>query len=645
MKKNTKLNITPLLQRFLKLCLHILLLLSLFMLLRMVFYRYNINYFTDLSVSRLLYLSIGGMRFDLSALMYLNTLYISLFLLPFPFVQRKSWRTFMLYLFVIVNSIALAANIADIFYFDFTLKRTTADVFMYAGESNMGQILVDFLVDFWYAFALGGIVIFLLVFSYKKLNFKEAPVKNNIKSIAIGFLFWSVSITLSIIGMRGSIVDKTFPLDVGDAARYAKKPAEMALVLNTPFSILKTLERRALEKKTYFSQTALDTMYTPVYTPAEQANFKPDNVVILIMESFSRKFVGYFNSKVKPEESYTPFLDSLAKNSYCFMRAFANGRQSISALPAICAGIPYVKQPYVKSPYVFNKIEGLGHLFKKKKYNTSFFHGANNGSLGLGGFMKSAGYDSYFGKDEYNNNDDYDGSWGIRDENFFNFFADKIKNFPQPFHSVIFSLSSHHPYSLPKHYADSFPNLSDPQARAYRYSDNALRSFFAKVKKYDCYKNTLFIITADHATRSAADTLSNTVDNYAIPIIFFHPGNDTLKGQDSTVVQHLDIMPTIAHYLGYDNAFFAFGQNAFYKDDAGEAFINMDDIWQYISGDYVALFKQDKVFALYNYETDKMLANNLKDKLPNKTMQYQNKLQAFIQTHNKAMLENNLTLK
>ncbi len=648
MRKNPNTNKSsffPILQRFLNLCLHILLVLALFMLLRIIFYRYNINYFSNISNARLLTLAKGGLLFDISAIMYLNVLYISLFLLPFPFVQKKIWRVFMFYLFIVVNAAALIANTGDIFYFDFTLKRTTADVFMYAGENNIGQVFADFIVDYWYAFLIGIFAIFLLVFLYKKLRFKEAPIQLNFVSLLIGFLFWGGSIALSIIGMRGSIVEKTFPLTVGDAARYAEKPAEMALILNTPFSILKTLERESLDEKSYFPQTSLDTLYKPVYKPSNQGRFKPDNVIILVMESFSEKFVGYFNPKVTPAESYTPFLDSLAANSYCFMRAFANGRQSISALPAICAGIPYVQQPYVISSYVFNKINGLGQLLKEKNYNTSFFHGANNGSLGLGGFMKSAGYDSYFGKDEYNNDDDYDGSWGIRDEAFFSFFADKIKDFPQPFHSLIFSLSSHNPYSLPKQYADSFPNLKDPKARAYRYSDNALRTFFGKVKEYDWYKNTLFVITADHATRSSKGGYAGTIEDYAVPIIFFHPGDSTLKGKDSTVMQHLDIMPSIAHYLNYDKAFFSFGANVFDKENKGEAFINMDNIWQYISDDYVALFKQDEVFALYNYKKDTQLADNLKEKLPEKTIQYQNKLRAFIQTHNKAMINNALTLK
>ncbi len=643
-KPSIKDNLKPLLQRFIKLWLQIAVVMVFFMMTRILFYFYNYNYFPDTSTSYYLTILRGGLRFDFSAVMFLNILYIVLFLLPFGFTNKKIWRKSMLILFVVINSIGLLANVMDTYYFDFILKRSTANVFMFATENNILRLLVDFLIDFWSGFLIGFLVVILLIIAYKKSDFKEIPIRKNLTTISVGFFIWAFSIGLSILGMRSSIVNKTFPISIGDAARYVKRPADMALILNTPFSIIKTVERTNLEPKNYFTQNQLDSLYNPIYKPAKTGKFKPDNVVIILLESFGQEFVGYFNPNMSAEKSNTPFLDSLAGKSYCFMRAFANGRKSISALPAICAGIPYAKQSFVRSPYVYNKIKGLGEMLSEKGYNTSFFHGANNGSLGLGGFMNSAGYDRYFGKDEYGNNSDYDGSWGIRDVPFFNYFADKLNEFPEPFHSVIFSLSSHHPYSLPEQYADSFPNVKEPQTRAYRYSDNALRAFFQKAKKSKWYKNTLFVITADHTARSVKKTLQTSITNYSIPILFFHPSDSTLVGKDSTVIEQLDITPTIASYLNYDKEFLTFGENAFSKSDDGEAFINMDNLWQYISGDYVVILKNDGVFALYNYKKDPELSDNLIDKLPKIKERFETRLKAFIQRYTYRMLENKLVL-
>jgi phosphoglycerol transferase MdoB-like AlkP superfamily enzyme len=438
-------------------------------------------------------------------------------------------------------------------------------------------------------------------------------------------------------------VNKTFPITIGDAGKYTDKPLDMALVLNTPFSIIKTAEKLSLQETHFFSEDELAEIYTVRKDFEVKDEFNALNVVIITMESFSREYVSFFNPDLSASETYTPFLDSLAGESLCFMRAFANGRQSVSALPAICAGIPYAEQTFVSSPYASNEFTGLGNLLSEKEYHTSFFHGANNGSLGLDAFMKRAGYKHYFGKDEYGNNADYDGSWGIRDEAFFGFFADKLNTFPQPFHSVIFSLSSHHPYSLPEHYADSFPKLESPKLRAYRYSDNALRSFFKAAAQSDWYENTLFIITADHGAQSKNPRYANPVGAYAVPIIFFNPADSDLKGTDSTVVQHLDIMPSVLAYLNYEKPFFAFGKNVFKSRHSFGAFINSNEIWQHIRGDYVIQMRNDSVTGRFNYETDFSLENPLK---PNDTLSVAEKqLKAFIQTHNYRMIHNKMQLK
>lgn len=646
-QKHQKLSVLiPVWQRFRNLVMHLSMLMALYMLLRLLFYLFNSGYYEGLTLIRVWDIFRGGLLFDLSALMYLNGVYIVLYLLPLAFVQTKVWQKFMFWLFIIPNAVAISFNTGDIIYFDFTLKRTTADVFIFAGENNMGALFLDFLRDYWYGFLIGILLIATMIIGYRKLCLPQQKIRFRFSYFIVALFVWALSGFLSVMGMRGSFTDKTFPITIGDAGEFADKPLDMALVLNTPFTIMKTIERQSLQEKQYFTEQALDSIYQTVYQPVDDKAFQAQNVVFLVMESFSREYVGFFNPAVSAEESLTPFLDSLSGESYCFMRAFANGRQSISALPAICAGIPYAEQPFVTSAYAFNEIIGLGQLLKKENYHTSFFHGANNGSLGLGAFMNLAGYDHYFGKNEYGNDADYDGSWGIRDQDFFRFFVDKLNEFPQPFHSVIFSLSSHPPYTLPENYTDSFPHIKDPMHRAYRYCDYAIRIFFEAAKQTEWYKNTLFVITADHGTRSKTDKkYMSTVGGYAIPIIFYQPTDTVLRAKDSSVVQQLDIMPSTAAYLGYDKAFFSFGKNAFEADSAGEAFVNVDALWQYIRGDYVLLFQNDEAEGLYNYETDPSLEHNLISEKPNISTEYEIKLKAFIQRHNHAMIHNALKYK
>ena len=142
--------------------------------------------------------------------------------------------------------------------------------------------------------------------------------------------------------------------------------------------------------------------------------FKRNNVVIIIMESLSKEFVGFYNN-----HNLTPFLDSLAGHSFIFNNAFSNGLRSIEALPAITASIPTLSNtPFISSVYAQNTFNALPYLLKKNGYSTSFFHGGTRGTMGFYGFAKKAGFQNYYGLEEYGNMDDYDGTWGIYDHSF-----------------------------------------------------------------------------------------------------------------------------------------------------------------------------------------------------------------------------------
>src|SRR6185369_31108 len=164
---------------------------------------------------------------------------------------------------------------------------------------------------------------------------------------------------------------------------------------------------------------------------ANSDSVKKKNVVIIIVESLSREFVGALNDK-KEYEYYTPFLDSLIPHSLTFKYAFANGKRSIEALPSVTAAIPSLTEAYVLTPYSTDQINSIASVLKKYGYESSFFHGAHEGSMGFSAFMKMAGVDRSYSKKEYNNDKDYDGTWGIYDEEFLQYWAKNLDTFKQP---------------------------------------------------------------------------------------------------------------------------------------------------------------------------------------------------------------------
>ena len=405
----------------------------------------------------------------------------------------------------------------------------------------------------------------------------------------------------------------TRPINMNNAGKYVNSPEEMSLVHNTPFCILRTWGKKAFEVKNYFaSEDELNSIYSPVRIPSSGGVQKHDNVVVIILESFSREFVGALNKNLDNGhyKGYTPFIDSLISRSLVFPNAFANGRKSIDAIPSVTASIPALVLPYVISERSGNRINSLASVLSKEGYETSFFHGAPNGSMGFDAFTKIAGYKNYVGKNEYGNDEGFDGVWGIWDEPFFQFFAGEMNKMKEPFLTTIFSVSSHHPFKVPEQYKSRFPEEHIPLQKCIRYTDFALKEFFDKASTMPWFKNTLFVITADHCSESDFKEYKTSVNNYAVPLIFYK-GDGSLAGVDESLAEQIDIMPSVLGYLNYPKPYVAFGNNLF-DQSAPRFVINYpDDSYQFLIGDHALYFTENKLTGVFNRKEDPYLLKNL----------------------------------
>jgi phosphoglycerol transferase MdoB-like AlkP superfamily enzyme len=380
-----------------------------------------------------------------------------------------------------------------------------------------------------------------------------------------------------------------------------------------------------------------------VIVPRDTAAFRPNNVVVIILESFSKEFFGVFNKDKEGYQGYTPFLDSLAQHSKTFQYSFANGRKSIDGLPSVMASIPSLGVPYVLTPFAANKINSLGGLLRAKGYHTSFFHGAPNGSMGFQAFTNLAGIEHYYGKTEYGNDDDFDNMWGIWDDKFLGFYADKMNEFPQPFMSSFFSVSSHHPFKVPEGFEGKFKGGEQPILKCIEYTDYSLRQFFKKVSTMPWYANTLFVITADHVSSNVIFPESHTTWGlYSVPVIFFKPDN-SLTSSDPGLSQQIDIMPSVLGYLHYEKPYVAFGRNVFDSGTTPFAFNYSDNVYNLYRGDYLLMFDGKRTIHLYDFKQDKLLRNDLKDQQADRVKEMEDFLKAIIQQYNNRMVDDKLT--
>jgi phosphoglycerol transferase MdoB-like AlkP superfamily enzyme len=589
----------------------------------------------------------GGLMFDISAVVYINMIFILLHIVPLEVRYKDIYQVILKYLFFITNGLAIAMNGMDFVYYRFVDKRATADVFKtFEHETNMVKLFFRFLLDYWPATLFTLFAWSLMVWLYKKVKIEKHGKVNQIGYYAVNIIMIPLVIALVIGAARGGYKHSTRPITISNAARFVENPKNVAIVLNTPFSFFRTFDKKALVKFKFFSDEKLGSLYNPVHYPLKSKPFTNENVVIIILESFAREYIGSLNQRLEngKYEGYTPFIDSLINVSLTFDVSIANGKKSIDAMPSILASIPSLETPYTISHYANNEINGLPALLKKKGYYSAYFHGAPNGSMGFDSFSKMAGFDDYFGLNEYPDKADFDGMWGVWDEPFFKFFASRMDGFKQPFLASIFSVSSHHPFKVPEKYTGKFKKGSVPILEVVGYTDFALREFFNEISKAPWFKNTLFVITADHTNESVHKEFQNNLGSYSIPIIFYKSDSD-LRGIKKRIAQQIDIMPTVLSILNFDEPFFAFGNNLLDDKYESFAFNTSGSTYHLYMKDHILEMIDNKTVGLFDYKNDIFLEKSLLDKKPELQLPMEEKLKAIIQTYNSSLVDNKMVIR
>jgi phosphoglycerol transferase MdoB-like AlkP superfamily enzyme len=619
---------------FLKMLLKRLLLLVVFyQLLRIVFLAFNYQFFFPLTFTGFVQILVGGFRFDMSTIAYFNTLYILMFILPFSFRYNKWYQKIGKVIFIAANSIVIVANLIDSAYFPFILHRTNAAFFLeFKNDTHLITESGKFILSYWYVAVIA--VLFLWAF-WKSYNLVPMPKVGEKKSRILLSIAIVPVVSLLWLGFaRGSFIPSDRPINISYAGNYVNKPIETQLVINTVFSIYSTFGNIKVPDVKYF-ETLKETepYFNPVQCSTAQVSFTKKNVVIIIVESLSREFIGTLNKDIPDHKGYTPFLDSLISRSLVFTNAYANGRRSIEALPSVIASIPSPTEAYVLTPYSTNEINSIGTVLKKYGYSTSFFHGAHNGSMGFNSFARLAGFERTFGLEDYDNSSDYDGTWGIYDEEFLQCWAKNLNATIQPFCSALFTVSSHHPFKIPDKYIGKFEAGTLPIHQSIRYTDYSLQKFFETASKMSWYKNTVFVITADHtATYPYYEEYNNTRGAFSVPIIFFTP-DSSLRGSKDVLAQQSDIFPTLVSYLGIKDSILAFGSNLL-TDGQDKFLVNcFAGTYQALEGDYLLQFDGNKSISLFNIKQDVKIRYDILAENEEVAKRIELRLKAYIQQY------------
>ena len=609
----------------------------------------NWSYFSqNLSFSHLMEMLGGGLVFDTSAILVTNIPYIVLMLFPLHQKETHFYKQLCKWVFLIINSLALAINLCDAVYFRFTMRRTTTTVFSeFSNEGNLGGIFLTETLRHWYLVLVFVLLVWLMYRLYRTTNLDSRKL-SWWRYDLVALLSLAAFAPFVVAGIRGGFTTAVRPITISNANQYVDRPVEAALVLNTPFSLYRTIGKSVFVVPEYFTdEKEMAAIYSPIHIPSDSVPMTKKNVVVLIVESFGREYIGALNANLENGryKGYTPHIDSLISKSITFTRSFCNGRKSIDGMPSILSSIPMFIEPFFLTPASMNHVSGIASLLAGEGYQTAFFHGAQRGSMGFMAFARSTGFQDYYGREDYDadkrfgGDEDFDGMWAIWDEPFLQYYATKMSEMKEPFMTAVFTASSHHPYVIPEKYKDVYPEEGIIMHKCIRYTDMALGKFFATASKQPWFNNTIFVLTSDHTNMSDHDYYQTDLGGFCSPIIIYEPGRE--PAMQDKIAQQIDILPTLMGLLHYPKPYFAFGIDVLNTQAEDTWAVNyLNGIYQYVKYGHVLQFDGQQTKAVYAL-TDSLMQHNLCGKLPQQ-QRMERELKAIIQQYMERMTQDRL---
>lgn len=587
--------------------------------LRIGFYFYHLPIYRQFPQEDIFESFLLGLRFDIAAICLLNLPVILLSLVP---STNPRFIKFDRLLFVFLNFAGIVAALCDYELFLFMGKRLSFDFFVIGGD--IMEQLPQVMRYYWYFPFIGiltaaGFYFFdRTFFTVRSKSFR--PLSHIVCSVLIlGFSF---------VAIRGGLQSKSINVQ----AAFTQGKNELGhLVLNTPYHFLRTLKNKSLQRAAFFDrdEDAINLILNRRDLRFNSSG-KKKNIVLIILESFSNEYM---------EKGFTPNLLKLSEEGVFFPYHLANGRRSIEALPSLLCGLPsLLDEPISKSIFQGNKFVCMPELLKQQGYTNYFFHGGSRGTMGFESYTLSHGFDRYFSREDYPDDKAFDGTWGIFDGPFFDFFADHLSKMPEPFMGAIFTLSSHHPYAVPEEFHNRFPKGSLEIHESIGYTDYALGKFFQKIQNEEWAKNTIFIITSDHTQKLESSKFQNTIGHYRVPLLVRGPKEDLARLKNNKVTQHSDIPKTILELVGVSGEKLPLTSVSLMAEEQGYALnfahghdyylISKEEVWRLPKGGELLQMR-------YDWEN-----GQISEPIPSEDLL----LKAYLQYFFNGLLNNNLSL-
>ena len=605
---------------FIVLIFRLLILYLILLITQVVFYFYNQSIVGNIQLSALPMMLKGAIKFNTVSILYLNTVFLLLSLLPFKFREKKWYQKMLFWIYTISNSIGIVVmNLADAVYYRYTFKRITSEELHFFRENdNTGNVILKSMGENWYLILIGIALIALMVFLYKKIPYSGSSIKKKGIYYPLHVILLAFGVLFYVFGIRSSFDLKARPVTLSYAAFYTQSAPQTSVILSNPFCTLRTIRMKDFQVLEYFDEETAEKIFTPYHYPS--GNFKYQigrkNIVFFILESFNREHSKYMMPHLNKGNGYTPFLDSLMREGFVFTNTFSNGRKSIEALPSILASIPSYKKPFPLLPESVGEMKALPSILMDYGYSTHFFCGTTENQMGFEAIGKMEGIRHFYNRTHFEKlhpGENRSNEWGIWDMDFLLYAENEFNQLDTPFFAAIYTLTSHHPFNLPEEYQGKMPSGVNPLQPCVAYTDLSIRKFFEAARTEPWFDNTIFVFVADHASGYNAYEESQTAKGSTAIIYFLYTPDHSLQGNSHEIVQQLDIMPTMLGLMGYEKPYFAFGRDVFNEPERRAVATNcVNQIYQCIT-DSLSIYMDDEQ-TLYAYAaTDTLQQHDILD--------------------------------
>lgn len=399
--------------------------------------------------------------------------------------------------------------------------------------------------------------------------------------------YWLGKATLSILlagllvlSIRGGLQDA--PMNES-MAYYSTNLTLNYAAVNTEWGLATDIKNAKYNTKNpyqYFSRDHAKQTVAAYYQKPDSAgmqvlNTSRPNVVLIIMESHTGNVVESLGG----EPGISNSIERLKQEGIFFDQIYSAAGRTDKGVVAVLSGFPaQASRSIMKENSKQSAIPSLSQVFSANGYVTPFFYGGESRFANMKSYLLSHGVKKIIDKSSFDKKY-LNSSWGAFDGPVYQRMTEELASEQQPFFATMLTLTNHEPFGLPVPPRFKGSSTEDKFRSTAFYADSCLGAFIEHAKGQPWYKNTLFVVVADHGHfLPRTDLEIFDPRRYRIPLLFFGPAvKPEFRGKTISMIGgQTDIANTLLTQLNMDSEVFTWSKDLLNPASKSFAFYNWD---------------------------------------------------------------------